>query len=107
MQNRLRSFALAMGAIISALYHYTAPDRKPAAYGVWMEEGQEALVADNQQAEQTWIGSLEYFTKEEFDETLDDIPAAFEQLGAQYRLDAVQYEDETGFIHYSWSWSWA
>ena len=35
---------------------------------------------------------------------LAQIPTALDQIGAAWYLNSVQYEEETGLIHYEWVW---
>jgi hypothetical protein len=35
---------------------------------------------------------------------LDNIQAALNSLRIPWRLNSVQYEDETNLIHYEWTW---
>ena len=44
------------------------------------------------------------FTKNEDDPLFERIPAALESIGASWYLNSVQYEDDTGLIHYEWYW---
>ena len=73
---------------------------------VWQEQGEgDSLEADNRKVEQVISGTIDYFTKQEFDKTVDAIQEILD--GADnigWALTSVMYEDETNLIHYSWNW---
>ena len=72
-------------------------------YIVWAEMGEyESFDAENLKAEQQINGSIDYFTQTEFDVVCDNIQAALDAARIGYRLNSVQYEDETALIHYEW-----
>lgn len=85
------------------VYHYWHP-RLQAPYCIWAEDGEgNSIHANNHKAEQVISGTIDYFTKNEFDEMIDKIQNALnetEDLG--WELLSVQYEDETNLIHYEW-----
>ncbi len=75
-------------------------------YLVWAEDAEaDSVHADNQKDIQVIQGTIDYFTKEDGDPNVDRVQTAL--LGAEgvvYQLNSVQYEDETGYIHYEWLW---
>lgn len=82
--------------------HYTAYDNSDR-YIVWAEDGESAeFLADNSKPGNTIEGTIDYFTKTEDDENIGLIPQALNRAGVWWRLNSVQYEDETRFIHYEW-----
>ena len=82
--------------------HYEAID-KSDRYCVWAEDGEYAdLIADNYKAGQTIEGTVDYFTKNEDDPNIEAFQLAFNRARIGWRLNSVQYEDETQFIHYEW-----
>lgn len=87
------------------VYHYWRP-RMEAPFCVWQEEGEgDSLWASNHKKELIVTGTIDYYTREEFDTMVDSIQDAMngiENFG--WVLDTVAYEDETNLIHYSWSW---
>lgn len=85
------------------VFHYEKPAAVKAPYIVWAEDGEgESFHTNNHKAEQVISGSVDLYTLEEFDDLVDDIQEALDEVCA-WRLDAVQYEDETKLIHYSWN----
>ena len=87
------------------VYHYWRT-REEAPYCVWQEESEgDSLHTGNHKTEQVITGTIDYFTKTEYDPIVDSIQDALntvENLG--WKLDSVSYEDDTGLIHYSWDW---
>lgn len=96
------------GIIPGNVYHYEA-FKAYDKYIVWAEDSEgESLEADNYKAEQSIQGTIDYFTKQEYDENVDKIQAALVANRISFYLNSVQYEspDEgyAGYIHYEWVW---
>lgn len=77
---------------------------KSERYFVWQEDGANDLEANNVHAEKAVTGSTDLFTKLEFDPWADALEAAFSANGIAWKLVSVDYEEATGFTHYSWDW---
>lgn len=102
-QDKLRAFGEALGTLAPAVYHYFRVQKEYPCI-VWQEEGGSAFCADNRQAEIAPSGSLDYFTNREYDPVFDEIEGALKDIGASYQLSSIQYEEQTGLIHYEWEW---
>lgn len=101
--DKLRRISEGFGSIGVSIHHYHRPlGAFPAI--VWAEEGAASLHADNGMAEQTPAGTLDYFTQDEFDPNIDAIQAKLQELGLAWELLSVQFEEDTGVLHYEWSW---
>ena len=92
------------------VYHYWRPNLPSGDFCVWAEDGETvSLDADNGKAEQAIGGYVDYYTKTEYDPALDAVQDVLRGLAADmpfcWRLDSVQYEDDTNLIHYQWIWS--
>lgn len=89
------------------VYHYTAPPTKEAPYAIWQEEADDSFNADNRKTERSLSGILDYYTLNDgmIDGNLDALEDAMQTMGATWQLTAVQYEDSTNLIHFSWDWS--
>ena len=101
MLERLRA---ALAALTERCYHYVAEPNAVPPYITWMEDGDNDLSAGNVHAERCCTGSVHLYTRAEGDKLLADIPAALEGIGASWYLNSVQYEEDTGLIHYEWYW---
>ena len=84
------------------LYHYRKDDTTKAPYVVWAEHGGDIFGADNRRGEMTIEGTIDIYSKSEFDPLFDDVPNVLDGV-ANCRLNSVQYEDETKLIHYEYS----
>lgn len=94
----------ALKRVMDDVFHYEAYEKKNK-YIVWKEETEaNSHVADNKKDVQVLQGSIDYFTKEDVDENVDKIQASLEIMGISFRLNSVQYEEETGYIHFEWIW---
>lgn len=84
--------------------HYEAVE-KTYQYIVWAEDTEGSSVeGDNRKTNQSIQGTIDYFTRTEFDPVADDIQEALIDAGISFYLISVQYEEETKYIHYQWVW---
>jgi hypothetical protein len=105
LQTKLRPIAEALVSVCENTYHYWRNTPKGAKnYIIWAEDEEStSLNADNLKQKQGIHGTIDYFTKVEFDPIVDDIQNALNVLeNVSFRLNSVQYEDETAFIHHEW-----
>ena len=94
----------ALLTITSDTFHYYAR-KKPDQYIVWAEDGEAGSdSSDDEKADQVLQGTIDYFTKAEFDPNFDFIQNKLNSLDISWRLNSVQYEEATGYIHYEWLW---
>ncbi len=74
-------------------------------YFVWQEDGSNDLIANGIHAEKAVTGTTDLFTKQEFDPWKDEIEEAFDASpDIFWRLNSIQFEEDTGFWHYEWRW---
>lgn len=86
-----------------AVTHYRRIAKFP--YVVWAEEAEEnSFNSDNHKSEQQLTGTVDLFTKNEFDSLADDIQEILDAEPVGWKLASVQYEDQTNLIHYQWQW---
>lgn len=107
LQTKLQSLRDALVAVFPETYHYERPARKAVPFAVWKEDHEDlSIEANNSKAEQGIVGYLDYFTATEFDATVDAFQTCLNETAAvkYWNLDSVDKEDETGLIHYRWSW---
>lgn len=85
-------------------FHYYAHN-KPDKYIVWAEDGESGSSnADDYKTYQVIQGTIDYFTKMEFDPNFDLIQDKLNSINISWKLSSIQYEEETGYIHYEWIW---
>ena len=72
-------------------------------YGVYAEDGANDLEANDKHAEKAIEGTVDYFTRNDSGAPQIVIEAAFETVpGLSWYLNSVQFEQNTGYIHYEW-----
>lgn len=100
----LQEFKAVLLTIIPDVYHYKAKS-KPDKYIVWAEDSEStSLYTDNKKEEQAIQGTIDYFTKMEFDPIVKTIQDTLNANEISWTLNSVQYEEDTKFIHYEWVW---
>lgn len=92
----------ALLGLSDAVYHYHAPPNCPVPYLVWAEDGANDFVADDKHLEMVYQGTIDLYTKNEDDPLMQSVPAALNGIPAAWYLNSVQFEDDTGLIHYEW-----
>lgn len=101
---RLQSLTQLHDAMPVTMHHYGA-HRAAAPYGVWAEDQDVSPGADNRRSTVILSGSTDYYTKQDFDPNVDAIQDVFDAAGwISAQINSVQYEDETGLLHYEWAW---
>lgn len=97
----LRDLLLTTGVPV---YHYEA-HKQENNYIVWAEDGQgSANYSNNHMVIQTIQGTIDYFTKTEFDPVFDTIQGKLNSIDIAWSLNSIQYEEDTDYIHYEWLW---
>lgn len=85
-------------------FHYHAT-KKPDKYIVWAEDGQgDSVFADEGMDDRAIQGTIDYFTKTEFDPNVELIQTKLTEAEISWRFNSVQHEEDTGYIHYEWVW---
>lgn len=102
MLSMLKQIKEVLLTVTPNVFHYEGDNRNDK-YIVWAEEQEiSTLNADNKKLDRVMQGTIDYFTKAEEDGIVDEIETALTQADISYRLNSIQYEDETKFIHYEW-----
>lgn len=90
---------------IDDIYHYDASTCRSDRYIVWEEVAQsDSNHLNNRLDEQAIEGTVDFFTKTEFDILADEIQEKLANSGISFSLFNIQYETETQYIHYTWNW---
>ena len=93
----------ALLSVLPDVYHHTGPENKRYQYIVWGEDGGGNVVhAYNVMVCQDIEGTVDYFTKAENDPNFERVQDALTAAGIPFYLNSIQWEEETGFIHYEW-----
>ena len=104
LQSKLQQIGMAFMGVTENCYHYWRPVKDVPCL-IWAESGEEnSFHSNNGKSEQRIIGTVDLFTKQEFDPLVDGVQEALEELGVTWNLESVQYEEETNLIHYEWAW---
>ena len=84
------------------VFHYFASGQT-GNYIVWAEDSEgDSIHADDGKTEQVIQGTIDYFTKTENDPVVTQIQDKLTENEISWRLNSVQYEQDTGYIHYEW-----
>lgn len=101
----LQSLKTLLLAIGPPVFRYFATGQT-GNYIVWAEDGEgDTVHADGQKVERALTGTIDYFTKTENDPVVQQIEDALDSDdGISWYLNSVQYEQDTGYIHFEWVW---
>lgn len=95
-----------LGAALSATgyrFAHFAWSHAPAGdYGVYAEDEADDFLADGEHTENALQCAVDLFTRTEGKVPRETIEAALAALNAPWYLNTIQYEDDTGYIHYEW-----
>lgn len=93
----------ALLSVTQKVYHYAPPQNVTGAYIVWAEDSQgDSVWADGVMVQQAIQGTIDYYTKTESDSKISAIQTALNDAGISFRLNSIQYEPDTGYIHHEW-----
>ena len=73
-----------------------------ADHGVYAEDDELALFANNGHGERVEQGTIDYYTRDDSGTPKTTIEDALDSYGVPYYLSSIQFEDDTGFVHYEW-----
>ena len=85
--------------------HYGWSKAPEGDYGEFAEEHGVDLEADGVHVEKGTAGYINFFTRDDSGEPRQKIEAALNSLNIPWYLNTVQYENDTGYIHYEWGFS--
>lgn len=99
-----------MGALLALLNKNTSYSfaqygwsRAPEGdYGVVSEDSGEDFIANDVHLERGTAGTVDLFTRDATSAPRDAVEAVLNSAGVCWQLNSVQFEDDTGFIHYEW-----
>ena len=104
MNKAIKKIADALLTVTEQVYHYKAL-KQTDQYIVLAEDGQtESSWADDICTYQVVTGTIDYFTKTEYDPNVEKIQCALNDGNIVWYLNSVQYEEDTKYKHYEWVW---
>lgn len=87
------------------VFHFFKPSEVKDRYCVWSEDTQaESLHGDGILLNQQIEGTIDLFSKQEFDQAVDEIQEALSNARIGFYQNSIQFEEETGLIHWEWVW---
>lgn len=98
----LEELFLALQATGYAFAHYAWSKAPDGDYGTYSENRGDDLTADNKHIEKGTEGFISYFTRDDSGTPRVMIETALSNLGIPWYLNSIQYENDTGYIHYEW-----
>ena len=108
MINKVKNALLSIevdGVPFENIGHFQAFEAMNPPFIVWAEDNEYgSLEADDYKVGQTLEGTIDLFTLTDNDPLFDAIQNALNAVKIFFRLNSVQYEDETELIHYEWIW---
>lgn len=104
LQNKIADLQTALTGVSENVYHFRRPaNGVKSGYIVFAEMGEDSDTwGNNHKSEQAVTVSVDYFTQNEFDSVVDSIQEALNSIRCGWRLEDIQYEDDTNLIHYTW-----
>lgn len=84
--------------------HFAWAHAPAGDYGVYAEDDDGAMYADNAHAERATRGTIDFFTRDASGAQKTAIESALAGVEAcAWRHNSTQYEQDTGYIHYEWT----
>lgn len=100
--DKLALLAEALGRTGYEFAHHGWSRAPGTEYGTWSEEGADDLLANGRHIERATVVTVDLFTRDDSRTPRAAVEAQLEALGWPWRLDSINYEPETGLIHYYW-----
>lgn len=84
------------------VFLFTVPGRTLPPYIEYGIDGENQKKADNHVIERLESGYIDLFTKTDDDPLIKDVSAALDAAEVSFYLNSVQFEEETGLLHFEW-----
>jgi len=91
-----------LGKFVKYAWSKAPPDN----YGVIAIDGQTALKASDRQSESIPEGTIDWFCRNPASTMPGSIETVLDSAGAAWYLNSVQYESDTGLLHWEWVWQY-
>lgn len=98
----LNDLDTALNATGYSFAHHAWSHAPAGDYGVYAEDEGDDFLADGGHAEKATQGTVDLFTRNDTATPRETIEAALDGLNVPWYLNTIQYEDDTGYIHYEW-----
>lgn len=82
--------------------HFAWSHAPAPPYGTWQEYGARDLIANGRHAEKAMAYAVDLYTRDDGTTPRRTVEAALAGLDAPWRLNSLQFEPDTGLIHYEW-----
>lgn len=104
---KLAAFGDALAAALGAMTNPTPCTHylrsvSTTPFVVWQEDADNSTRADNAVEEQAISGTIDLFSRIEYDPAIDVVQDFLNRYGCSWYLSSVQYEDDTNLIHHEW-----
>ncbi|MEG0177661.1 hypothetical protein [Anaerorhabdus sp.] len=100
--NKLNALKDALLRVTDNVFHFEKNGSEMNQYIVWSEEYKERSFADNRIIREIECGTIDFFTRIEFDNMVNSIEKELSYSAIYFKLVSIQRELETGYIHYEW-----
>ena len=95
---------LALGSMVGYSFaHYSWSNAPSGDYGTFGEYMSNDLRGGNKHVEKLLTVYIDYFTRDDSGKPKKDIETVLDSVGCPWGLESIQYEEQTGYIHYEWS----
>lgn len=97
--DELRQALLSTGYPFS---HYGWAEAPNGTYGVYAEDSARSVWGSGTMTNQLLQGTVDLFTKDDTDVPRETVQAALSGVNMAWYLNSIQFEEDTGYIHYEW-----
>lgn len=82
--------------------HYGWSKAPQGDYGVVSETGGNDLTSNDTHIERGTEGTVDLFTRDDSSAPRIAVETVLNEYGCAWQLNSVQFEEDTGYIHYEW-----
>lgn len=93
------------GVLPGKVYHYEALEGEKTPYIVWAEDIEgDTLYTDDRRSEVVQQGTIDLYTKKEYDPIKGQIETALDEAGICFWYNGAYFDNDTKIIHHEWIW---